>query len=76
MRLRRQPRQKVARANSVSGRTGRAEGTSLADFAPIESVSVELAEVPTGVTVAGLKVHVAPAGNPEQAKATVESKPF
>lgn len=31
---------------------------------------------PDGVTVAGLNVHVAPAGNPEQAKLTVELKPY
>ena len=40
----------------------------------MESV-VEAAE-PDGVTVDGEKMHVAPAGSPEQLKETVELKPF
>ena len=38
-------------------------------------VSVVLAVAPAGVTVAGVKLHVAPAGSPEQPKVTVALKP-
>jgi hypothetical protein len=37
---------------------------------------VVVAAVPEGVTVAGAKEHVAPAGSPEQAKVTAELNPF
>jgi hypothetical protein len=39
------------------------------------TVVVEAA-APEGVTVAGLKAHPTPEGRPEQAKVTVELKPF
>jgi hypothetical protein len=39
-------------------------------------VSCVVTAAPAGVTVAGLKAHVAPAGRPEQAKLTAESNPF
>lgn len=39
-------------------------------------VSCELTALPDGVTVAGLKEQVTPEGKPEQAKLTVELKPF
>ena len=35
-----------------------------------------LAALPAGVSVAGLKLHVAPAGKPEHAKLTCELNPF
>ncbi len=41
-----------------------------------ETVNCVLAAEPEGVTVAGLNEQVAPAGRPEQAKLTVELKPF
>jgi hypothetical protein len=40
----------------------------------VVTVSV-VAVVPGGVTVAGKKLQVAPAGNPEQANETAESNP-
>ncbi len=50
-------------------------GRSMADALP-ENVTVALSGAPAGVTVAGLKPHDTPEGNPEQAKATAVSKPF
>ena len=41
------------------------------------TVSVEVAgAAPTGVTVAGEKLQVAPVGRPEQLKVVAEAKPF
>ena len=42
----------------------------------VEIVSVVVTPLPAGVTVAGLNVHDAPDGKPEQAKLTGELKPF
>ena len=42
----------------------------LATEAGVESVRLALAVVDPGVTEAGLKLHVAPAGSPEQERAT------
>jgi hypothetical protein len=60
----------------VNGKNGRDPGRKAEDCAPAEMVSWVVAAAPEGVTVAGAKVHVAPAGSPEHAKLTGESNPF
>ena len=47
----------------------------MADCAVIAIVRVVVAAEPLGVTLAGLKVHVAPVGRPVQAKLTCWLKP-
>ena len=42
----------------------------------VEIVNVVVAALPEGVTVAGEKLHDAPAGSPEQAKETAAENPF
>lgn len=42
----------------------------------IAIVNCDVVALPEGVTVAGLKEHTAPAGKPEHAKLTAESKPL
>ena len=41
-----------------------------------ETVSVELAAAPDGVTVAGEKAQVPPAGNPVQLRVVADANPF
>jgi hypothetical protein len=69
-----QPSQHSAIATAVSGHTGipRRCNAALAD-AVVTVSTVEV--VPGGVTVAGKKLQVAPAGNPEHANETAESNP-
>ena len=47
-----------------------------AETAGVVIVSVTDVGAPAGVTVAGVKVHVAPAGSPEQLKDTAEWNPL
>ena len=47
-----------------------------ADFFAVVIVIVVATALPDGVTVAGLNVQLAPAGNPEHAKLTAELNPF
>lgn len=69
------PRQQNANASAVPGISGLQMTRRLADVAEVLTVNwVEV--VPGGVTVAGEKVHEAPAGSPEQAKETGELKLF
>jgi hypothetical protein len=70
------PKRPTVKASVASGKNGRdpvgkAEVCELA-----EMVSWVVAGALEGVTVAGLKAHVAPVGNPEQAKLTADSKLF
>ena len=70
-----QPSRHRANANAAPGTSGR-EFRFEAD-APVATVSVVFAAVvPEGVTVAGEKLHAAPAGKPLHANVTAELKPF
>jgi hypothetical protein len=71
-----QPNRQTVIASAVNGRNGREPGCKAEDCALLEIVSWVVAGEPEGVTVAGLKAHVAPVGSPEHAKLTVESNPF
>ncbi len=67
---------RAAKLSAPAGTHGREPGRAAAEaLGAIVSVVVAFAP-PLGVTVAGLKVQVTPAGSPEQAKLTVELKPF
>jgi hypothetical protein len=68
------PMQQKAAANSASGNNGLDWRCRAAADAGAVTVSV-VDVVPGGVTVAGEKLHDAPAGRPEQANETAESKP-
>jgi hypothetical protein len=71
-----QPMQQKAAANAASGNSGRRSRCSAADVAVADTVTVVVAVAPPeGVTVAGEKVHVSPAGNCEQVNETAEAKP-
>lgn len=72
----RQPNRNRVAATAVIGNNGPESEREAADCASAEMVSWAVAAPPEGVTVAGLKEHVAPAGRPEQAKLTGESNPF
>ena len=63
-------------ANPVAGRNGPWRGRIIFACALIAIVSCDVAAAPEGVTVVGLNKQVVFAGNPEQAKLTVELKPF
>jgi hypothetical protein len=51
-------------------------GRRRADWELVEIVTTELACAPDGAMLAGLKAQLAPIGSPEQAKVTVELKPY
>jgi len=71
------PKQQSRTASAVTGKSGREPRRISADVDAVETVSVvDAAAVPVGVTVAGAKLQVAPAGKPEQAKDTAELKPL
>jgi len=63
---------KPSTAASVTLPDGRAEAT---ERAVVLMVSVELAALPLGVNVGGLKLQAEAAGNPEQEKLMVPLKP-
>ena len=70
-----QPSRHRANVNVAPGRNGR-ESRFVADV-PVVTVSVVFAAVvPDGVTVAGEKLHAAPAGKPLHANVIAELKPF
>ena len=71
-----QTNKQAARANPVAGRNGRERGRTAFACVPTAIVSCVVALTPEGVTVVGLKEQVALEGSPEQAKLTVELKPF
>lgn len=77
-RLRRvlKPNEQNVAANMIAGTNVREVGSRLADWALAEMVSWLVAGLPEGITAAGLKVQLAPAGKPEHAKLTAESNPF
>src|SRR6185437_13371836 len=62
---------------TVPGSIGSPAGRPFdADVLAAIVIVVVAAFLPSGVTVAGLKLHVVPAGSPEQSKVTEELKPF
>ena len=63
-------------ASAVTGSHGVFFGCSSLACELAEIVRVVVADEPAGVTDAGLKLHVVPVSNPEQAKLTAELKPF
>ena len=63
-------------AKVVNGINGRDLDREATDCEPVEIVSTVVAAGPEGVTEAGLKEQIAPAGSPEQAKLTAELKPY
>lgn len=65
-----------ARATVASGRKPPEFGCAAAEADPVVIVRVVAAAPPAGVTVAGLKAQLAPAGRPEHAKVTAELNPF
>ena len=74
-----QPSRHRANANAVPEPSGRTSGRAsrFAAAVPVATVSVVFAAAaPDGVTVAGEKLHVAPAGKPPHANVTGELKPF
>jgi hypothetical protein len=64
------------RAIAANGKNERSRCGNAEDSVPAEMVNCVVAAEPEGVTVAGLKEQVAPAGRPEQAKLTAELNPF
>jgi hypothetical protein len=74
-RRRRLQKKQTATASPVVGRRCKPCHSTLA-CAPTAIVSCVVTAAPEGVTVAGLNEQVAFAGNPEQAKLTVELNPF
>jgi hypothetical protein len=71
-----QPKKQKVAAKVSAGRNGPELNGRRADWALAEMVSWLVAGAPEVVTVPGLKVQLAPAGKPEQAKFTVELNPF
>ena len=69
------PKQHSVAVSSASGGSGPERRWRAAVVAEVAIVSV-VDVVPGGVTVAGEKLHFAPAGRPEQLNETAESKPF
>ena len=69
------PKKQTVTASAVSGKSRRDPGCKAEDCAGRDA---ELGRwrCARGVTVAGAKEHVAPAGSPEHAKLTGESNPF
>ena len=70
------PKQHKTAASAAPGNSGRELWSSAAVVADVLTVSVVVAAPPEGVTVCGLKLHVAPEGSPEQLNETVELKPL
>ena len=69
------PRQHKTAASAADGNSGLELRPRVAVVPDVLTVSVVVAAAPEGVTVCGLKLHVVPAGKPEQAKETFELKP-
>jgi hypothetical protein len=77
LRLRRRPaRHRTVAASDAPGHSGFRSGVIRAEAAAVAMVNVVVAAADAGVTLAGEKVHVAPAGRPEHAKETAELNPF
>jgi hypothetical protein len=71
------PRKHNTAANIVPGNSGLEWRLRTAVVVGAVTVSVVVSDVVLdSVTLVGEKVHVAPAGNPEQAKVTADEKPF
>jgi hypothetical protein len=70
------PKQQKATARAEPGNSGLELRCRAAVVATVFTVSTVETGEPDGVTVAGEKLHDAPAGSPEQLKETVELKPF
>ena len=70
------PKKHRAVASAVTGKKGRDLGRKAEDCALAEMLSWVFAAVPEGVTVVGLKEHVAPTGSPEHAKLTAVLNPY
>ena len=66
----------IATASAASGNNGRRFTRSMAEAEAVVTVSVVVAaDWLVGVTDEGEKLHVAPAGRPEQAKETADENP-
>jgi hypothetical protein len=77
LRLRRRPAtHRTVAASDAPGQKGFRSGVIRAEVAAVAMVRVVVAAADAGVTLAGEKVHVAPAGRPEHAKETAELNPF
>ena len=70
-----QPMQQARAASAPTGNSGPAGRWIAAIDTSVVTFSVVEATPADGVTVSGEKMHVAPVGNPEQLKETVELKP-
>jgi hypothetical protein len=68
-------KQHSATANVVPGNSGLELGRTAADAEVVEMVSC-VDVVPGNVMLAGVKLHVAPVGRPEQANVTAPVNPF
>lgn len=66
----------LATTKMVSDKNGLPDGYAFDADAPVAIVSCVVIEFPDGVTLDGLKAHVAPAGRPAQEKVTAELNPF
>jgi hypothetical protein len=69
-------KKRTTATNADAGRNGCELGRVAADCALTAIVSCVDAAAPEGVKVVGLNEQLAFAGNPEQAKLTVEANPF
>ena len=69
------PTRESPSASALTGHVERSPAGNAAEFAGTAMVSTSLVDW-VGVTEVGLNEQLAPAGNPEQAKVTVELKPF
>jgi hypothetical protein len=70
-----QPKQHSATASAAAGNSWRWLRARAGVVEEVATVSVVEAAAPDGVTVAGEKLHDAPAGKPEQANVTLELNP-
>ena len=76
LRLRLRPTRKSAVASDSAGHTNFCCGARLEEVADEAMVNVDVAAVELGVTVAGEKMQVAPAGWPEQVKEIAALNPL
>lgn len=76
IRCRRKRRQQSIAAIEVTGISGKEFCFIKLALLDVLTVSVVVAATPDGVTIAGEKAQVAPAGKPEQVNEAEESKPF
>jgi len=72
-----QQKRKTVKPSVIALREERELGRdAAADCEPVEIVSTEVAAGPEGIMLGGLNEQATPTGSPEQAKLTVELKPY